>query len=189
MNYLLQNTDFGGKSMPKTSKEQITDDEKKIIHELQKNSKENIDKIAKKCGFSRQKVWRIIRWLENNKTIWGYSTIVDNEKIDLTHYTILFKRSIVPLDGKMRNKISEEQLDNYFPELNITVEDCLYVNGKYDWIVTFTAPGMKEMKKFCEKLMSKFAEHIMGYEVLETIITVRKQGIKNPSAKEQVDLL
>ena len=50
--------------MPKTSKEQIADDEKKIIRELQKNSKENIDKIAKRCGFSRQKAWRIIKRLE-----------------------------------------------------------------------------------------------------------------------------
>ena len=180
---------LGEKSMPKTSREQITNDEKKIIRELQKNSKENIEKIAKKCGFSRQKIWRVIKRLEKNKTIWGYSTIADNEKIDLTHYTILFKRSIVPLDEKTRNEISEEHLDNYFPELNITIEDCLYVNGKYDWIVTFTAPGIKEMKKFCEKLTRKFSEHIMGYEVLETIITVRKQGIKNPSTKEQVCLL
>jgi len=175
--------------MAKSSKEQIDDDEKKIIRELQKNSKENIDKIAKRCGFSRQKIWRVIKRLEKNKTIWGYRAIVDNEKIDLTHYTILFKRSIVSLDEKTRNEVSEKQLDNYFPELNITIEDCLYVNGKYDWIITFTAPGIKEMKKFCEKLMSKFAEHIMGYEVLETIVTVRKQGIKNPSTKEQVDLL
>ncbi len=175
--------------MPKTSRGQITNDEKKIIHELQRNSKENIDKIAKKCGFSRQKVWRVIRRLEKDKTIWGYSTIVDNEKVDLTHYTMLVKRTIVPVDGKLRNMISEEELDEYFPELNIIVEDCLYVNGKYDWIISFTAPGIKEMKKFCEKLLRKFSEHMGAYEVLETIITVRKQGIKNPSTKEQVDLL
>ena len=175
--------------MPKTSKEQITDDEKKIIHELQKNSKENIDKIAKKCSFSRQKVWRVIKRLEKNKTIWGYSTIADNKKIDLTHYTMLVKRTIVPVDGKLRNMISEEELDEYFPELNITLEDCLYVNGKYDWIISFTAPGIKEMKKFCEKLLRKFSEHMGAYEVLETIVTIRKQGIKNPSTKEQVCLL
>ena len=175
--------------MPKTSREQITNDEKKIIHELQKNSKENIDKIAKKCGFSRQKVWRVIKRLEKDKTIWGYSTIVDNEKVDLTHYTMLVKRTIVPVDGKLRNMISGEELDEYFPELNITLEDCLYVNGKYDWIISFTAPGIKEMKKFCEKLLRKFSEHMAEYEVLETIVTIEKHGIKNPSTKEQVDLL
>ena len=42
--------------MPKSSKEQIDFDEKKVIKELQKNSKESIDKIAKKCGFSRKQV-------------------------------------------------------------------------------------------------------------------------------------
>jgi len=77
--------------MPKTSKEQITNDEKKILRELQKNSKESIDKLAKKCGFSRQKVWRIIKRLENNKTIWGYHTVVDDEKMGLKRYLILIK--------------------------------------------------------------------------------------------------
>ena len=180
---------LGEKSMPKTSKEQIADDEQKIVHELQKNSKESIDKIAKKCSFSRQKVWRVIKRLEKDKTIWGYSAIVDNEKVDLTHYTMLVKRTIVPFDGKVRDNVSEEQLDNYFPELNITVEDVLYVNGKYDWIISFTAPGIKETKKFCEKLLRKFSEYMESYEVLETIITIKKQGIKNPSIKEQVCLL
>ncbi len=175
--------------MPKASREQIADDEKKILRELQKNSKENIDKIAKRCGFSRQKVWRVIKRLEKNKTIWGYSAIVDNEKVDLTHYTMLVKRTIVPVDEKLRNMISKEELDEYFPELNITLEDCLYVNGKYDWIISFTAPGIKEMKKFCEKLLRKFSEHMGAYDVLETIGTIEKQGIKNPSIKEQVCLL
>ena len=175
--------------MPKTSREQITNDEKKIISELQKNSKENIEKIAKRCGFSRQKVWRVIKRLEKNKTIWGYSAIVDNEKIDLTHYTMLVKRSVAPVDGKLQNMISEEELDEYFPELNIILEDCLYVNGEYDWIISFTAPGIKEMKKFCEKLLNKFSEHMESYTVLETIVTIEKQGIKNPSIEKQVRLL
>ena len=87
---------LGEKSMPKTSKEQITNDEKKILRELQKNSKESIDKLVKKCGFSRQKVWRIIKRLENNKTIWGYHAVVDDNKIGLQQYFILIKRTNKP---------------------------------------------------------------------------------------------
>ncbi len=56
--------------MAKSSKKQIYEDELKVIVELQKNSNENIGAIAKKCGFSRQKAWRIIKELEENKTIW-----------------------------------------------------------------------------------------------------------------------
>jgi hypothetical protein len=102
---------------------------------------------------------------------------------------MLVKRTIVPIDREVQDNVSEEQLDSYFPELNITVEDCLYVNGKCDWIISFTSPGIKETKKFCEKLLRKFSEHMESYEVLETIITIKKQGIKNPSIKEQVCLL
>ena len=53
--------------MAKTSKKQIEEDERKIITELQKNAKESIDVIAKKCGFSRQKVWLVIKRLEKTR--------------------------------------------------------------------------------------------------------------------------
>ena len=55
--------------MAKRSKKQIYEDELKVIAELQKNAKESIDIIAKNCGYSRQKVCRIINRLEENKTI------------------------------------------------------------------------------------------------------------------------
>ena len=40
--------------MSKSSRDQIDKDEKKILSELVKNSKENIEMIAKHCGFSKQ---------------------------------------------------------------------------------------------------------------------------------------
>ena len=46
--------------MARSSIKQIANDETKIINELKKNARESIDTIADKCGFSRQKVWRII---------------------------------------------------------------------------------------------------------------------------------
>ena len=57
--------------MTKSSRKQTDNDEKEVIRELQKNSKESIDNIAKNCGFSRQKVWRAIKRLEKNNTICG----------------------------------------------------------------------------------------------------------------------
>ena len=171
--------------MPKSSQEQIDNDDRKIISQMQINSKESIDKIAKKCGFSRQKVWRTIKRLEKNKIIWGYSVIVDNEKNDLNHYIVLFRRSTLPIDDNMQNAICKEKLDYYFPETNVTVLDVFYVNGKYDWVVSFTAPGIREMKMFCEKCMRKFGKYIIEYDVLETIVPVRISGIKNPIIDEK----
>ena len=92
--------------MPKSSKDQIYADEKKVIRELQKNSKESIDTIAKNCGFSRQKVWRIIKRLEKNKTIWGYFAVVDYEKLNLKRYLMLIKRSNKPLGDAVHRIIN-----------------------------------------------------------------------------------
>jgi DNA-binding Lrp family transcriptional regulator len=49
--------------MAKNSKEQMDQDEKKVLFELVKNSNEKIETIAKHCGFSKQKVSRIIKQL------------------------------------------------------------------------------------------------------------------------------
>ena len=91
--------------MAKSSKKQIYEDELKVIAELQKNGKESIESIAKKCGFSRQKAWRIIKGLEENKTIWGYAAIVNEEKQRLKRYMILIKRTTLPLDEKLADKM------------------------------------------------------------------------------------
>ena len=78
--------------MAKNSIKQIEEDEKKVINELLKNANKSINEIAKICGFSRQKVWRIIKNLEKNHTIWGYTAIVDEEKQNLKNYILLIKR-------------------------------------------------------------------------------------------------
>ena len=69
--------------MSKSSIKQIELDEKKVMNALQRNARGSIDKIAVDCGFSRQKVWRIIKRLEENKTIWGHYTVIDDEKLGL----------------------------------------------------------------------------------------------------------
>jgi len=51
--------------------------EKKVIAELRKNAKGSVDALAKRCEFSRQKVWRIRKRLEKDKTVWGYAAIVN----------------------------------------------------------------------------------------------------------------
>ena len=42
--------------MPKSSKKQINEDEKKFLRVYGINSGDSIENIAKNCGFSRQKV-------------------------------------------------------------------------------------------------------------------------------------
>jgi len=93
--------------MAKNSREQIEKDERKVISELQKNSNENIGEIAKKCGFSRQKAWRIIKRLGEDKTIWGYCAIVNNEKINVNGYVLIFRCKHLPIDNSFEKLFRE----------------------------------------------------------------------------------
>jgi chromosome segregation ATPase len=75
--------------MPKSSLTRLIEDEEKILDILQINAQASIDDIAKKCGFSRQKVWRIIKKLEEenkalNERIDGLNVKIDglNKKIE-----------------------------------------------------------------------------------------------------------
>jgi len=175
--------------MPKSSKQKMYADDEKVITELQKNSKQSIDALAKKCGFSRQKVWRTVKRLEEDKTIWGYCAIVDEESQNLKHYTLLIKRTPIPLDKNTSEYISTGNLNDILPEGNIKIENCLYVHGEYDWIMSFSAPDIKMMKKFCEKIINVFGKYIDEFTILETMIPIRKQGIKHPDGKKLQEYL
>ena len=97
-------------------------DEKKIIQELQINPKENINKIAYRCGFLRKKTLMLIRKLEKDKTIWGYSTVIDEEKLGLNKYLILIKRTYKPLSKERLETIVNGTIKQKFSGLGIDIE-------------------------------------------------------------------
>jgi DNA-binding Lrp family transcriptional regulator len=125
--------------MAKISKEEMHQDETIVMNILEQQAKESIDEIAKKCGFSRQKVWRIIRDLEEKKKIWGYTAIIDEEAKGMKHFVLLVKRSSVPFNGAIRKELIHAKLDDYMPGI-VKVENIYITHGNYDWIVTFYAP-------------------------------------------------
>src|SRR4030043_1629205 len=98
--------------MAKSSVKQIEKDEKKILDELSKNANKSINDIAESCGFSRQKVWRVINNLEKNHTIWGYVAVVDEEKLDKKSYIMLVKRTNKPITQELVNRIVKRELAN-----------------------------------------------------------------------------
>ena len=170
--------------MPKTSRKQIIKDEKKVIDHLLKNSNESIDKIAKKCGFSRQKVWRIIKRLENNKTIWGYTAVVDLDKLNKKMYTVLIKKTVKPITDDLLKKIVSHYLDKELSDIDIDIVDSFYLNGNWDWMISFTAPDIVKAKKFCDILNTLYTEHIQDILLLEQLYANKRCGIPNPNKKQ-----
>ena len=172
------------KNMAKNSISQIEFDEKKVINALQKNARGKIDKIAIDCGFSRQKVWRIIKRLEENKTIWGYHTVIDNEKLGLKRYFVLIKRTPKPLTKTMVDIITKRRIKKEIAKQGINLECSLYLEGDYDWIFCVTGDSIKQIKIFVESLHSLFRGYISDIKTLEVVFPLERNGFDNPNPEK-----
>jgi Lrp/AsnC family transcriptional regulator len=171
--------------MARSSLNQIEKDEIKIISELKKNARESIDKIAHRCGFSRQKVWRIMNKLEEGKKIWGYTTVTDDEKLGLKKFFILIKRTTTPVSNELAEKIISREIENKALEQKIVIDNSFFVHGKYDWIICFTAIDIRHAKKFSDMLQKGYHGYISDIILLENLFPIRYNGILNPN-KEQL---
>ena len=169
--------------MPKSSRKQIGEDDKKFLKVLRKNSGDSIENIAKKCGFSRQKVWRIKKRLEKSKTVWGYHAVVDDEKLDRTRYMMLVKRSSQPV-GDAINKITKLTAGKKGEEIGIDVLSVGYMYGEYDVAIVFTADGIKNAKKFKEIMTIELPNLMSKMEILEYVFLLRDGGITNPEIEK-----
>ena len=172
--------------MTKTSKETMIKDETKVLDVLEQHAKETVNEIAKRSGVSRQNVARIIKRLDEKKIIWGYSAITDGTAKNLKHFTVLAKRNTVPFGDEVQKEIISRKLDDYPMDI-IKVENIYLTHGVTDWIITFYAPNIVSAKKFVEVTFARFSKYLQEYSIVETIVPVRKQGLKNPWVKALVE--
>ena len=174
--------------MPKVSKEQVLQDEQRVINILRTHAKDSIDAIAKRCKFSSQKVSRIIAKLEREKRIWGYSAVVEDEYFELRHYFLLLKRTSKTLLQDVVDEILMTRLDDLIPGSLIIIDTIEYVNGGFDGVISFWAKDMAVATRFVEKLNLRFHSYITDFCLLENVYTVRRKGHRNPNINKNINL-
>jgi DNA-binding Lrp family transcriptional regulator len=170
--------------MPKSSLKAIEKDQKKIIDELKKNANKSINDIAKKCKFSRQKVWRYVKDLEKNHTIWGYSTIIDEEKLNRKSYIMLIKRSNKPIEKEEVEKVINRDIEKDINKIGIELVSSIYTNGIYDWVIIFNAPDIVIAKNFVEYFNKLYSEIASRVDLIENMFFAVNCGIKNPEIEK-----
>ncbi len=163
----------------KSSKKQIDVDEKKVLTELQKNCRVIIDKLSKRCGFSRQRARRIIKQLEENNTIWGHHAVVDQSKLDLKRYLVLLKRPPNPMKKEPLDAMIKGNLKG-MTEIGVCIDSSFFVHGSYDWVLNVTANNIKQIKQFCEVLKKTLSGHLSDIQVLEVLFPIKEDCIDNP---------
>lgn len=174
--------------MAKVSLEQITNDEKKVIQELEEHAKDSIDTIAKRCRVLRQKVWRIIKKLEGNQTIWGYHAVVDTEQLNLKNYYLLIKKSNQPMSSIL-DTIFSRDIEKNAKEVGVHIYESIYLHGFFDWIVMFTATDIKHAKKFSEQFNRMYHSYVSESFLIEQIFPIKICGIQNLNMKKLKEII
>ena len=175
--------------MPKSSFEQMNEDEKKILQEIKKNANNSINAIAKKYNFSRQKVWRILKKLEKEKTIWGYTAIMNEEKYGTNKFFILIKRSNMPLDKEIANRIISRNIEDTSFDIDVQIETSIYIHGEYDWIMIVEAEDITKAKQFTEMLNKLYQGYIDEIQILQILFPVKVHGIINPDKDKLIEFV
>ena len=173
--------------MPKNSNEQIEQDEKKILDELLKNANKSINEIAQSLGFQRQKVWRIVKNLENNNTIWGYVAVLDQQKLNRRRFVMLIKRSNKPVSEDSINQIISREMAQKVKKMGVRFINSVLLNGTYDWLVSFTADNIKTAKNLVELYYKACDGLISEIHLNEYMFPVLYDGIQNPEIEKLKD--
>ena len=173
--------------MPKNSISQIEKDEKKILKELSKNANKSINDIAKTCHFSRQKVWRVIKNLEKNNTIWGYTAVLNNEKLNRKNYMLLIKRSNEPVTQKLIKDVISRNIADEVREKGVEIACSFYTNGNYDWVICFTSNDVKEAKWFIEYFNRLYEGFLSETNLIEVMFSAVRSGVRNPEIEKLND--
>ncbi|HWR27810.1 MAG TPA: Lrp/AsnC family transcriptional regulator [Candidatus Thermoplasmatota archaeon] len=177
------------KTTPKRIIEQLSQDEVQILTALQKNSKDSVSSIAKYCGFSRQKVKRILTRLENDNVIWGYTAIIDEKKQGLLKYVLLIRRSMDKIDKNTAEKITFQIYDEDYEKLGITIESWYLIHGEYDWMIIFTSQNLRDAKKFSTLLIEKYPNIIVKINLMQILHSPKTHHIISPTPESLLDFL
>lgn len=175
--------------MVKKSRQQSELDKQKILLELQKNAKQSIQSIAKKCGFSRQKIQHAIKEMEENHTIWGYTAIVDQQKQGLRKYILSIKRSSKQMDKATLQRLISYRFSEDPLKIGIIIENCYYVHGEYDWVITFIAKDIRHAKQFTSLLFQAYEGLIERFNLTEVLKITYSQHVLCPDAIDLEELL
>jgi DNA-binding Lrp family transcriptional regulator len=168
--------------MPKNSITQIQQDQKKILEELSKNSHSTINEIANKLGFSRQKVWRIIKNLENDKTIWGYTAIIDDNKTGRKRFCVLLKKAPIKVTDNKLNIVINRDLVNIATKSGVTLESTYFFYGEYDGQICVTAENINQVRNFINDMQKKIgADFFKEIKILEVLVPIQIRGFPNPN--------
>ena len=159
-----------------------------VLKYLIEDASRSIRDIAKKMSSYRQKVWREKKRLEDEHIIWGYTAVVDANKIERVSYLILMKTK--PMSRGLADLLTRRIVRDEPGKEGIRVLDFFYVNGEYDWVLRFSAPDHVTARKYIDTLRRLYDEYLTERPVMVDMnFCLIAEGKTNPEIKKLYDFI
>ncbi len=139
--------------------------DRKILYELDKNSRVSLSKLARKIRLSKEVVFHRINNLIKRGFILRFQTIVSTYRLGYQSYKLYFK--LQNLNNEIRRKI-----ENFFIK-NKKVYWLGNCQGRWDMIVAVWIKSIKELGDFEEEILNKFSSYIQ-----EKQMTITKKSLQ-----------
>ena len=148
----------------------------------------SVNEIAEKLNTSRQMIWRKKKELENDKVIWGYTTVIDENKVDRELYLAHFK--LRPLSKKLIDLVIERMRSRKPEEEGVSITEIFYAGANFDCFIKFSAPNTKTARKYYEGLRITYGDYFLeNPELYQMDFVVTKMGKLNPELQKFYDFL
>lgn len=172
----------------KTSKSNKISFNEKILQALIADPTKSMREIAKDLKSYRQRIWRVKRKLEDGHIIWGYTAIIDENKLNHLSYVMLLKMK--PMSKELVDLMLKRLYRKEQQKQNIRLIDFWIVNGEYDWVLKFSAPDTVIARKYYDTIRVLYDEYLLEKPVMVDVdFCLVAEGKRNPEIKRLRDFI
>jgi DNA-binding Lrp family transcriptional regulator len=124
------------------------------LDQLLIDARQSLQKIAEKCDTYRQKIWREQNKLEESNTIWGYTAVVNEEKLGWRLFMVFMKTR--PMTEDFARQQIRRVREDVPGQMQVRLIDVYHLTGTYDWIVVFAAKNWATARKYYDNLRKEY---------------------------------
>lgn len=131
--------------------------DKKILAQLDLNSRQSLQQIAKKVGLSKQVVAYRIKRLENEGIIAGYVTVMDTTRLGFLTYRIYVKIA------RPSHEAYTSMIEYLKKHKDVAwVIDCY---GHWDLCFVYLIRSLKQLHDNLQEFLNKYRDHVLQKDI------------------------
>jgi DNA-binding Lrp family transcriptional regulator len=158
-------------------------EDSEIIAWLLEDPTRSLNEMAKSLNVYRQTLWRRKKRLEDEKIIWGYTAVIDENKLGNVIYLIMMKMK--PMTRGLADVIYRRVKNDEMRKTGVRLIDAFHVNGEFDWVLRFSAPDYATARRYYDALRVIYEDYLIEKPVIVDVNFILKaEGMKNPEIEK-----